>query len=78
MISSWHAASLALQPQQTLVVTGFDQLVDEGGGRGELTAQDPRPVRCDSAGAGIAEGDHVLAARRYRIGLSVDSTRCLC
>ena len=60
---------LALQPQQALVVTGFDQLVDEGGGRGEAARpfcrrQDPSPVRCDFAGAGIAEGDHVLAARQ--------------
>ena len=34
MISSVHAASWRCR-QQALVVTGFDQLVDEGGGGGE-------------------------------------------
>jgi hypothetical protein len=60
---------LALQPQQTLLVTGFNQFVDEGGGGAEADRKAPlaggqTQAQRDGgfAGAGIAEGDHVLAA----------------
>ena len=68
MISSLHAA-LALQPQEALLVTGFNQLMDEGGGGGEADrkallagGQTQAQRNVGFAGAGIAEGDHVLAA----------------
>ena len=60
-----------MQPQQTLLVTGFDQFVDEGGGGGEADrkallagGQTQAQRKVSFAGAGIAEGDHVLAARQ--------------